>query len=92
VSFLRGTALALALLAGLTVLAGAGADVKSIDIPLFVDTREAGQVQAFFGGDGALLSVDGARFVQALRQYLLPERLAPARRAGCRPKPSWPAA
>ena len=82
-SFLRGTALALALLAGLTVLAGAGADVKSIDIPLFVDTREAGQVQAFFGGDGALLSVDGARFVQALRQYLLPERLAElSRRAG----------
>jgi outer membrane usher protein len=69
---LRGTALALILLAALTTRSSAGT-ARSIDLPVILDGREVAQVPAFFGGKNALRSVDGARFAEALRPFLLPE-------------------
>ncbi|MCX5790593.1 MAG: fimbria/pilus outer membrane usher protein [Elusimicrobia bacterium] len=41
---------------------------------MFLDGRQIDEVPAFFGKKDALTAVDGQRFAQALRPYLLPER------------------
>ena len=72
---MRAVALVLALLGALTSRSSAATAVKSVQIPVFLDGRQVDEVPAFFGKKDALNAVDGERFAQALRPYLLPERL-----------------
>ena len=73
---MRGIAPALALLAALTSWSSVGADVSSIQIPIFLDGSKIAEIPAFFGQKNALMAFDGKRFAQALTPYLLPDKLA----------------
>jgi outer membrane usher protein len=72
---LRGTALAILLLAALTSRSSAGASVASVQIPIYLDGREIGDVPAFLSEESVLLAIDGGSFALALRPYLLPGTL-----------------